>query len=141
MDYNERARTIHDIVIRFDVSQMHGGVLPRSALLKLFSESPCRNSGTFMTTEGDGEWNENNISWASAPNYVSITSFVGGYMVGTFGEVASGRWYGFSVTEALTEAILARKKAVTFRLTSGGMQSCSYSSLQSGRPPKLLVAF
>ncbi|KAL7489236.1 hypothetical protein ACHAW6_014814 [Cyclotella cf. meneghiniana] len=141
VDYNERAHTIHDIVIRFDMSQMNGGVLPRSALLTLFTEGPCRNAGTFMTTEGDGEWNENNITWASAPNYVSNTSLVGGNMVGTFGEVASGRWYGFSVTEALTEAVLARKKAVTFRLTSGGMQSCSYSSLQSGRPPKLLVAF
>jgi len=141
VDYNERARTIHDVVIRFDMSPMHGGVLPRSALLTLFTESPCHNAGTFMTTEGDGEWNESNITWASAPNYINNTSFVGGNMVGTFGEVVSGRWYGFSVTEALTEAVLARKKAVTFRLTSGGMQSCSYSSLQSGRPPKLLVAF
>eukprot|EP00804_Cyclotella_cryptica_P002256 CCRYP_020536-RA/>CCRYP_020536-RA protein AED:0.23 eAED:0.23 QI:1408/1/1/1/1/1/2/109/673 len=141
VDYDEHTRTIHDAVIRFDLSQMRGGALPRSALLTLFTESQCGNAGTFMTTEGDGEWNENSISWASAPNYVSNTSFVGGQMVGTFGEVASGRWYGFSVIEALTEAVLARKKALTFRLTSGGMQSCSYSSLQSGRPPKLLVAF
>ena len=30
---------------------------------------------------------------------------------------------------------------LTFRLTSGGMQSYSFSSIQSGRPPKILVAF
>jgi hypothetical protein len=141
VDYDERSRVIRDTLIRFDLSQMHGGVLPQSALLTLFTESPCENAGTFMTTEGSGEWNEKEVTWTTAPNYNDNNSYEGGKMIGTFGTVQSERWYGFSVVEALTEAVLTRKEAITFRLTSGAMKSCSYSSIQSGRPPKLLVAF
>lgn len=141
VDYNERSRVIRDTVIRFDLAQMKGGVLPRSALLTLFTEDACANAGTFMSTEGNGEWNENEVTWTTAPNNVDNGSYEGGNMIGTFGAVEKGRWYGFSVVDALTEAVLMRKQAVTFRLTSGGMQSCSYSSIQSGRPPKILVAF
>lgn len=141
IDYNERSRVIRDTIIRFDLSQMHGGVLPRSALLTLYTESACANAGTFMSTEGNGDWSENDVTWTTAPNYVDNDSYEGGKMVGTFGAVESGRWYGFSVVDALVEAVLTRKQAITFRLTSGSMQSCSFSSIQSGRPPKILVAF
>jgi hypothetical protein len=146
VDYNERSRVIRDTLIRFDLSQMQGGrgdnnLLPRSALLTLFTESRCENAGTFMSTAGEGDWTEEDVTWTTAPTFLDNGSYEGGHMVGTFGAVESGRWYGFSVMDALIEAVLMRKTAVTFRLTSGGMQSCSFSSIQSGRPPKILVAF
>ena len=146
VDYNERSRVIRDTLIRFDLSQMQGGrgdnnLLPRSALLTLFTESRCENAGTFMSTEGGGDWTEDDVIWTTAPTFLDNGSYEGGHMVGTFGAVDSGRWYGFSVVDALIEAVLMRKTTITFRLTSGRMQSCSFSSIQSGRPPKILVAF
>ena len=102
VDYNERSRVIRDTLIRFDLSQMQGGdLLPRSALLTLFTESRCENAGTFMSTEGEGDWTEDDVTWTLAPNFVDHHSYEGGHMIGTFGAVESGRWYGFSVVDAL----------------------------------------
>ena len=136
------SRTIQDCIIRFDLAQMHYKV-PRSALLTLFTESDCDSAGTFKTVGGEeneesdttiGDWSEGKVTWSTAPTIIYNE-------IGTFGAVTSGQWYGFSVVDALNEAVQSKRDSITFRLSSGNRKSCSFASIQSGLPPKLLVAF
>ena len=136
--FDASSRTILDFVLRFDLTEM-SSTPPRSVVLTLFSEQNCASAGRFSTTNGEADWSEADVSWSTAPSYQQ-GSEDGGTMIGTFGAVESGRWYGFDVTTAISRAIEARKGAVTFRVSAGD-GSCQFSSIQSGRDPKLMVAF
>jgi len=137
VDFDPVTRKIHDTLIRFDLSDT-GGTNPRSAILSLFSEMSCPSAGTFATTEGSSNWDESTITWSTAPE---ASDGGNGVMIGTFGAVIKNKWYGFDVTDAIRVAILANKKDVTFRISSGNTESCLYSSKESGREPKLMVSF
>ncbi|KAL7470366.1 hypothetical protein ACHAXS_010582 [Conticribra weissflogii] len=135
-------RDIRDILIRFDLTQLHG-VEPRSALLTMFPRDDCDSAGTFGTTGGEDTWSEDQVVWSTAPKYESDApaGVYGGAAIGTFGRVEKGRWYGFTVVNALGDAVRNGKETITFRISAGNLKSCRYASIQSGLPPKLLVAF
>lgn len=139
VEFDPFTRNIHDTLIRFDLSKT-GGTDPRSAILSLFSEISCPSAGTFTTTNGDADWDESSITWSTAPE-AGDADQLNGVMIGTFGAVSKNRWHGFDVTQAIRLAILTKKKDVTFRISSGNTESCLYSSIESGREPKLMVSF
>jgi hypothetical protein len=140
VSYDSITRSITDVIIRFDLSQM-AATSPRSAVLTLFAQSDCSSAGTIMTTGGTSNWNENDISWSNAPSYQRNTPG-GGFNIGTFGSVSSGKWYGFDVAQAIQRAVADGMDAVTFRISEGaGGGDCVFGSRESGRDPKLMVAF
>ena len=136
--YDSYTRGIFDIIIRFDLSQIQD-TIPRSSVLSLFAETDCESAGTFATTSVNLPWTEDSVNWSNAPVYDPRA--VGGTMIGTFGGLKGGNWYGFNVHQALTNALLAGSDAVTFRVSSGDLHPCQYSSRNGGLAPKLMVAF
>ncbi len=141
VEFDPFTRNIHDALIRFDLSKT-GGTYPRSAILSLFSEISCKSAGTIATTSGDTDWDESTITWSTAPGAGDGGQYQSnGVMIGTFGAVSKNRWHGFDVSEAIRIAILAKKKDATFRISSGNTESCLYSSIESGREPKLMISF
>jgi hypothetical protein len=136
--YDSHNRNIIDTLIRFDLSQIQD-MIPRSVVLSLFAETDCASAGTFATTSANLPWSEDSLTWSNSPVYDSRA--VGGTMIGTFGELKAGHWYGFNVQEAVAAALLAGNDSVTFRLSSGNLNPCQYTSRNGGRAPKLVVAF
>ena len=53
----------------------------------------------------------------------------------------TAHWNGFDATRAVSHAIQEKKTAVTFRVSMGADSECEYSSIQSGRDPKLMITF
>jgi hypothetical protein len=139
VSFDSSTRGISDAVIKFDLSEMAGG-MPVSAVLSLYAESNCASAGTIMTTEGDSSWSESDITWSSAPSYKKDTPG-GGFNLGTFGHVTFDKWYGFDVVQAVRRAVEEGKSAVTFRISTSTDGECVYSSRESGRDPKMMVAF
>jgi hypothetical protein len=137
--FDMSSRGISDVVIRFDLAEL-GGVVPVSAVLSLYAEMDCPSAGTITTTEGDSLWSEGNVSWLTAPAYQRNVEG-GGFNVGTFGQVSSNKWYGFDVVNAVKQASTEGKSVVTFRISTATDGECRYSSRESGRDPKLMVAF
>jgi len=137
-------RDIRDVLIRFDLSPLRGAE-PRSALLTMFPQIDCDSAGTFGIAGGEDAWSERDVVWGTAPKYEddddAPVDGYGGATIGTFGRVEGGRWYGFTVVNGLGEAVRKGKTTVTFRISAGNLKSCRYASIESGLPPKLLVAF
>jgi hypothetical protein len=136
--YDSSTRGIFDILMRFDLAQIKD-TIPRSSVLSLFAETDCESAGTFATTSVNLPWTEDSVTWSNAP--VFDPRAVGGTMIGTFRELKGGNWYGFDVHQALANALLAGSDAVTFRVSSGDLHPCQYSSRNGSRAPKLMVAF
>lgn len=97
-------------------------------------------AGTFVTTAQNKDWSEKEISWSNAPAYEENSHPAGGSMIGPYGAIDADRWYGFSVTQAVSEALDDKQDAVSFRVSVSDGE-CEYSSIQSGRDPKLMVTF
>jgi hypothetical protein len=135
----DAASRITDTLIRFDLTELAGSI-PLSSVLNLYAESNCTSAGTIMTTEGDSSWSESDVTWTSAPRYLRDEEG-GGFNVGTFGQVTWHKWYGFDVKNAVKQAVTQGKAAVTFRISTSSQEECKYSSRESGRDPKLMVAF
>jgi len=133
------SRAITDVVIRFDLSEL-AGTMPASAVLSLYAEDDCPSAGVIMTTEGDSAWTESEVTWTTAPSYKKDDPG-GGFNIGTFGQVTAHKWYGFDVVNAVKQAVSDSKSAVTFRISTTSDGECNYSSRESGRDPKLMVAF
>jgi len=139
--FDTNTRGIFDILIRFDLREMFNSP-PRSAVLSLFAEVDCDSAGAFASTSGAGEWSEDTVTWANAPIFSPhANDGSGGKQIGTFGAVQANAWYGFNVIAAVMDAVKNKKEAVTFRLSSGNLSSCQFSSRNGGRGPKLMVAF
>lgn len=139
VSFHLSSRGISDAIIRFDLSEI-AGATPVSAVLSLYAETNCLSAGTIMTTEGDSIWSEKDVTWSSGPSYKKDTSG-GGFNLGTFGHVTSNKWYGFDVAQAVKNAVQDGKSAVTFRISTATDGECVYSSRESGRDPKMMVAF
>jgi hypothetical protein len=139
VSFDMSSRLITDAVIRFDLSEM-AGATPGSAVLSVYAETDCPSAGTIMSTEGDSSWDESDITWSSAPSYKKGIDG-GGFNLGTFGRVSSNKWYGFDVIGAVKSAVAEGKDAITFRISMGTDGECVYSSRESGRDPKMMVAF
>lgn len=139
VSFDLSTRGISDAIIRFDLTEMVGAV-PVSAVLSLYAETNCLSAGTIMTTEGESRWSERDITWSSAPSYKKDTQG-GGFNLGTFGQVTSNKWYGFDVAQAVKNAVEDGKSDVTFRISTATDDECIYSSRESGRDPKMMVAF
>ena len=139
--FDSSTRGIYDIILRFDLTEMQN-TPPRSAVLSLYAESDCASAGTFSTTGGDNsDWKEGDVTWSTSPMYQPHNNG-GGVMIGTFGALQANNWYGFNVVDALAAAVRAgNDDAVTFRLSSGNMNPCQYTSREGGRAPKLMVAY
>ncbi|KAL3800792.1 hypothetical protein HJC23_001629 [Cyclotella cryptica] len=125
-------RQIFDSLICFNLAEFQKQ-LPKSAMLVLFSEQRCLSAGKIAATGMSETWSETDMTWTYAP--------YSEFDVGTFGAIEAGHWYAFNVLEALEWAYHSGKAAITFRLSSDGDHSCQYSSIQSGRAPKLIASF
>jgi len=125
-------RQIFDSLICFNLADFQKQ-LPKSAMLVLFSEKQCLSAGKIAATGMNEIWSEADMSWTYAP-FSELD-------VGTFGAIEAGHWYAFNVLEALEWAYHSGKASITFRLSSDGDHSCQYSSIQSGRSPKLIASF
>lgn len=125
-------RQIFESLIHFDITEFQQ-YKPKAAMLVLFPEMKCHSAGKIAVTGTNIEDSEKEITWANAPGSELV--------IGTFGAVEAGYWYGFNVLKALEWARGKKMGAITFRISSDGDYSCQYSSIQSGRAPKLLASF
>lgn len=125
-------RHIIESLIRFDLLEFQQQK-PASAMLVLFPEINCHSAGRIAVTGSNQKWSESDMNWSNAP----ATELV----IGTFGTIEAGHWYGFNVLKALEWAHVRMMDSITFRLSSDGDYSCQYSSIQSGRAPKLVASF
>lgn len=139
--FDTGTRGIFDTLIRFDLRELVS-TPPRTAVLSLYAETDCVSAGTFVTTAGDDDWTEDRVTWASAPVYEPQNgSHDGGTSLGVFGSVEAETWNAFNVLNAVKDAVKFKKSALTFRLSSGNLEPCQFSSRDGGRAPKLMVAF
>jgi len=139
--FDTGTRGIFDTLIRFDLRELVS-TPPRTAVLSLYAETDCVSAGTFVTTAGEDDWTEDRVTWASAPVYEPQNgSHDGGTSLGVFGSVEAETWNAFNVLNAIKDAVKFEKSAVTFRLSSGNLEPCQFSSRDGGRAPKLMVAF
>ncbi|KAL3796212.1 hypothetical protein ACHAWO_010492 [Cyclotella atomus] len=138
VSFDLSTRGISDALIRFDLSEIAGAV-PVSAVLSLYAETECVSAGNIMTTEGGSSWSEKDVTWSTAPAYKKEEG--GGFNLGTFGHVSPNKWYGFDVVQAVQYAVEQGNTDVTFRISTATDGECVYSSRESGRDPKMMVAF
>lgn len=129
---------IIDSVLRFNIAELRS--VPKSMVLALYVEEGSNSAGTFATT-APMDWSEGDVTWSSAPTHEPGVGLSGGSIIGTFGPVIAGKWYGFDVTSTLSEGVLRERNTLTFRLSSNQSNQCKYSSVQSGRAPKLMITF
>lgn len=141
--FNLNTRDVQDFIVRFDLSQVR--LLPTKAIFALFAEVDCSNSGTILVVaDNANDWTEEEVSYETAPAFVGQPSVERDLAtdIGSFGPVTAGKWYGANVDDALKDAIRTRRSSVTFRVTTSVNGSpCQYSSIQSGRAPKLMIEF
>jgi hypothetical protein len=141
--FNLDTRDVQDFIVRFDLGQVQ--LLPTKAIFALFAEVDCSNSGTIMLVADDAnDWTEEEVSFETAPAFKgqSVDRDLATSSIGSFGLITAGKWYGTNVVDALKDAIWARRSSVTFRVTTSVNSSpCQYSSIQSGRAPKLMIEF
>ena len=132
VSWNRNPRQIFESVISFDLKEFQQQ-LPVSAMLALFPEIQCHSAGKIAVAGTNEILSDTEMSWTNAPYSVME--------IGTFGAIEAGHWYGFNVLKALEWAYESGKTNITFRLSSDGDYSCQYSSIQSGRAPKLIASF
>lgn len=140
--FDLETRDVLDFVVRFDLSQVL--LPPTKALFTLFAELDCPNSGNIYIVAYDGtnDWTEEEVSYETAPEITIADERDLVTDIGSFGSVTAGKWYARDVVDALKDAIRANKPSLTFRVTTSANASpCQYSSIQSGRAPKLLIEF
>lgn len=125
-------RQVLESLIQFDLAEFQRHK-PKSAMILLFPEMACHSAGRIAVTNMQKRWSEKEMNWANSPE----TEFV----VGTFGSVKAGHWYGFNVLKALEWAHGKGLESITFRLLSDGDYLCQFSSIDSGRAPKLVASF
>ena len=136
--FDSYTRDIFDSLIRFDLTELVS-TPARTAVLSLFSESECVSAGTFTTTSGSSEWSEDTVTWSNAPMHEPGTQ--DGTSLGIFGAVQAHEWNAFNVLPAINNAVKQGKNSVTFRISSGNLNPCQFTSRNGGRAPKLMVAF
>lgn len=141
--FNLDTRHVQDFIVRFDLSQLR--LLPTKAIFTLFAEHDCSNSGTILVVADDSsDWTEEEVSYETAPPFIGQPEVERDLTtdIGSFGPVTAGKWYGADVVDSLKGAIRARRSSLTFRMTTSvNANPCQYSSIQSGRAPKLMVEF
>jgi hypothetical protein len=93
----------------------------------------------FTTTSSESEWSEDTVDWGNAPMYEPGTK--SGTSLGVFGAVVANQWNAFNVLPAINDAVKQGKSALTFRISSGNLNPCQFTSRNGGRAPKLMVAF
>lgn len=135
--FDTYTRDILDSLIRFDLTEMVS-TPARTAVLSLYSETDCDSAGMFTTIFGS-TWSEDNITWASAPIYEPGSQ--DGTSLGVFGSVQANEWNAFNVLPAINAAIKQKTNSLTFRINSGNLRPCQFTSRNGGRAPNLMVAF
>jgi hypothetical protein len=136
--FDPDTRDILDSLIRFDLTELVS-TPARTAVLSMYSETDCLSAGMFTTTSGNVDWTEDQVTWASAPMYEPGTR--DGTSLGVFGAVQANAWNAFNVVSAINDAVKLGKSSVTFRISSGNLNPCQFTSRNGGRAPKLMVAF
>jgi hypothetical protein len=138
MAFDSQTRDIFDSLIRFDLTELVS-TPARTAVLSLYSETECVSAGMFTTTSSDSEWDEDTVNWGNAPMYEPGTQ--SGTSLGVFGAVEANKWNAFNVLPAINDAVKQGKSALTFRISSGNLNPCQFTSRNGGRAPKLMIAF
>jgi hypothetical protein len=138
MAFDSQTRNIIDSLIRFDLTELVS-TPARTAVLSLYSETDCVSAGMFTTTSSDSEWSEDTVDWGNAPMYEPGAK--SGTSLGVFGAVVANQWNAFNVLPAINDAVKQGKSALTFRISSGNLNPCQFTSRNGGRAPKLMVAF
>ena len=136
--FDSATRNNFDSLIRFDLTALVS-TPTRTAILSLYSETDCVSAGSFSTTSGNVKWDEDTVTWGTAPSYDPTSN--DGTSLGVFGAVSANKWNAFDVAPAINDAIKAEKKSVTFRISSGTLNPCQFTSRNGKRAPKLMVAF
>jgi hypothetical protein len=136
--FDPDTRDILDSLIRFDLTELVS-TPARTAVLSMYSETDCLSAGMFTTTSGNVDWTEDQVTWGSAPMYEPGTR--DGTSLGVFGAVQANAWNAFNVVSAINDAVKLGKSSVTFRISSGNLNPCQFTSRNGGRAPKLMVAF
>ncbi|WP_299442022.1 DNRLRE domain-containing protein [uncultured Phycicoccus sp.] len=116
-----------DILLRFDVTGV-GGASVTSATLRLYAVDASSVGGT-LTGVTDTTWNQNTVTWSTAPAADGAT-------LGSVGPVSAGSWYEVDVSPLVTG-----DGPVALRITSTSSNGADYASTEhsNGNAPELVV--
>ena len=116
-----------DFLLRFDVAGV-GTSTVQSATVRLYAINPSNLGGQFTKTN-DTNWNEDTVTWDTAPAG-------NGGSLGTLGPVASNTWYELDVTPLITG-----DGPVSIRITSTSSDGADYAATEhpNGFTPELII--
>jgi chitodextrinase len=113
-----------DFLLSFVVSGIGNGTV-RAAKLRLRAIDPSSSGG--RVRGADGGWNENVVTWRTAPA-------AGSTGPAALGGVSSGRWYEIDVTQ-----LVVGDGAAGFRVSSTSNDGVDYASKETSTKPELVV--
>merc|ERR1711933_229579 len=116
-----------DALIRFDLSNIDTRKVA-SALLRLYCTNKS-NSGGIIGETVSSDWNENLVTWASAP--VAL-----GTPIHSIGSVKVATWYEIDLISLFSGG---NKNTVSIRMTSNSWDRAGYSSKEGPEPPQLVL--
>lgn len=116
-----------DALIRFDLSDIDTRRVA-SATLRLYCTNKS-DSGGILGKTTSSNWNENLVTWASAP-----AAF--GAPIHSLGPVETAMWYEIDVTHLFSGG---NNNAVSIRMTSNSWDRAGYSSKEGPEPPQLVL--
>lgn len=118
-------------MLRFDLTKEEANRPISSAILRIKSANSCSSGGILQRTHSP-HWDENSVTWESAPQG-------DGTELGRLGMIKSGFWYSVNVTGALKEG----HETLSLRLYPGGSDECLFVSKDNvnGGGPELHIVF
>jgi len=116
-----------DALIRFDLSNIDTRRV-ESAMLRIYCTNKS-DSGGILGETTSSDWNEGQVTWASAP-----VAF--GTPIYSLGSVETAMWYEIDVINLFSGG---NKNAVSIRMTSNSWDRAGYSSKEGPQPPQLVL--
>ncbi len=119
---------IKDLLLKFTVSGVGTGSI-LSAKLRLYCTDPSDAGGTFYRV-ADNSWQENTVTWNTAPPADTTSS------IGSIGKVSTGLWY-----EVNLSSIVTGDGTYSMRVMSLSSNGANYSTKEgtAGFAPQLVV--
>ena len=117
------------ILLRFDLTKHDSLRSVESAVLRLNSLKDCISGGSIQQTDSP-HWNEDEISWMSAPEG-------SGEELSGLGQIKSGFWYEADISEALRHG----HQGLSLRIYPSGSEECFYRSKEDEDGPELRIVY
>merc|ERR1719291_1612483 len=120
---------VYNSLLRFDLTPVERGTV-EEATLRLYAVDGSPSGGTFITTSVS-EWEQDDVTWSSAPR-------ADGTVFGTLGPVVPYRWYDVDLSKIASDL---GGEPLSVRITPSHGNRCAYSSNldPKGNKPQLMI--